>query len=177
MALLKNDNIFLRALEIEDLSILYKWENNTDIWHYGCVQTPFSRFALRKYLSNTTSQDIYQSRQLRLMIVECVSDKTIGIVDLYDFDPMNLRAGVGIFLDTKYRRRGFGYESLQLIQEYSFHLLLLKQLYAYIPQSNIPSYELFRKSGYQEVGLLKSWIKKTEGFANVYFMQLIDLYN
>src|SRR5215470_2265797 len=110
MTLLRNDNIFLRALEIEDLNLLYKWENNTDIWRCGCTQVPLSRFALRKYLSSTTSQDIYQSRQLRLMIVERVSDTPIGIVDLYDFDPMNLRAGIGILLDTKYRRKGFGYK-------------------------------------------------------------------
>ena len=32
MRLLKGDNIFLRALETEDLEFLYELENNPDIW-------------------------------------------------------------------------------------------------------------------------------------------------
>jgi diamine N-acetyltransferase len=171
MALLENDKIRLRALEPEDLDILYQWENDSEWWHYGSTMAPYSRFALRDYLSNTLSQDIIQSRQIRLMIVEKVSQHPAGTIDLYDFDPVHLRAGVGILLDTAYRRQGFGWQALQLMQEYAFRILLLKQLYAHVPKSNLPSYKLFQKSGYQEAGLLKSWLKTAEGFTDVYLMQ------
>lgn len=66
--LLQDDTILLRALEPEDLDILYEWENDTDLWKYGSSLSPFSRFALRQYLVYA-QQDIYQTKQLRLMIV------------------------------------------------------------------------------------------------------------
>ncbi|MCC8145068.1 MAG: GNAT family N-acetyltransferase [Bacteroidales bacterium] len=173
MALLENDKIILRALEPEDLDALYKWENDSSLWNYGSTLAPYSKFALREYLSGST-QDIFQSRQLRLMIEEKASGKAIGTIDLYDFDALNLRAGIGILLDAEYRNKGFGYHALELMKEYAFRFLLLKQLYAYVPEPNVPSYKLFKKSGYLENGLLKSWVKTVDGFMNVYFMQQIN---
>jgi diamine N-acetyltransferase len=173
MKLLENDNIRLRALEPEDLDILYQWENDSRLWRHGSTLTPYSKFVLRDYLLNS-SQDIFQTRQLRLIIIEKKTGNSIGTIDLYDFEPMHLRAGIGILLDENYRNRGFGFQALQLMEAYAFRFLLLKQLYAYIPESNRISYKLFQKSGYEEIGLLKSWIKTMHGFADVCLMQRID---
>ncbi|MDR2058403.1 MAG: GNAT family N-acetyltransferase [Dysgonamonadaceae bacterium] len=172
MALFENDKIILRALEPEDLDVLYKWENDSTLWRNGITLTPYSKFALRDYLSNSTL-DIFQTRQLRLMIEEKKSGDSIGTIDLYDFDPMNLRAGIGILIDAAYRRQGLGLQSLKLMEEYAFRFLLLKQLYAYVPIRNMPSYKLFSQGGYEETGLLRSWIKTENGFIDVFFMQLI----
>ena len=171
---LENNKIILRALEPEDLDALYKWENDSSLWNYGSTLTPYSKFALRNYLSESTQQDIFNSRQLRLMIVEKASGKSIGTVDLYEFDPMNLRAGIGILIDSDYRNKGFGNNALQLMKEYAFRFLLLKQLYAHVPKTNESSYRLFKKAGYKESGLLQSWIKTGDGFVDVYFMQLVE---
>ena len=173
MALLKNETILLRALEPEDLDFLYRWENEAELWQHGSTLTPYSRFALRDYLSNALEEDIFQSRQLRLMIVEISSQQPVGTIDVYDFDPTHLRAGVGILIDKNFRRKGLGLQALQLMHEYAFRVLLLHQLYAYVPKDNTRSCQLFRKSGYEESGLLKSWLKTANGYSDVYFMQCI----
>lgn len=173
MVLLENEVVLLRAMEPEDLDVLYKWENDTNLWCCGSTLAPYSRFALRDYLLRST-QDIFSARQLRLMIVGKETNVLMGTVDLYDFDLVNLRAGIGILIDTVYRRQGIGYQSLQLLEEYAFLYLSLKQLYAYIPANNLASYQLFRKSGYKESGFLESWIKASGSFMNVHFMQLIN---
>jgi diamine N-acetyltransferase len=173
MSLFANNTIFLRALEPEDLDVLYRWENDANLWCYGSTLTPYSRFALRDYITNALSQDIFASRQLRLMIVEKAGQTSIGTIDLYDFDPVNLRAGVGILIDNAFRKQGFGAQALQLMQEYARTILLLNQLYAYVPASNFPSYKLFQKSGYQPAGSLHAWIKTPDGYSDVYFMQLL----
>ena len=171
MALLKNETILLRAIEPEDLDFLYRWENNAELWQHGSTLTPYSRFALRDYLSGTLSQDIFQSRQLRLMIVEISSQRPIGTMDLYDFNPTHARAGIGILVDEACRRKGFGLQALSLMHEYASRVLLLHQLYAYIPKNNLPSYQLFLKSGYEETGVLKSWLRTVDGYSDVCFMQ------
>jgi diamine N-acetyltransferase len=174
MALLNNETILLRALEPEDLDWLYRWENDPELWHHGLTLTPYSRFTLREYLSNAISQDIFQSRQLRLMIIEKASQQPVGAVDLFDFEPVHLRAGIGLLLDSNNRGKGFGRQALQLIQEYASQILMLKQLYGYISVDNQPSYRLLQSIGFIEAGLLKAWIKTPDGFIDAHLMQWLN---
>ena len=66
--LLENGNIRLRAVEPEDLDRLYSWENNTRLWDVGNTRNPYSRYILKQYIINS-DKDIYENKQLRLMIV------------------------------------------------------------------------------------------------------------
>ncbi|GBU06919.1 N-acetyltransferase [Bacteroidales bacterium] len=168
---LENEFIKLRALEPEDLDVLYAWENDSELWSSGNTLSPYSKFALREYLSEAR-QDIYHTKQLRLMIELKDENRAIGTIDLYEFDPMNLRAGVGILLDKEFRKMGLGTQVLDLIQAYAFGFLFLKQLYAYIPQSNEASQNLFLKSSYVCTGKFQEWIRNSKGFEDVLLMQL-----
>ena len=173
ITVLEDDIVRLRALEPEDLEVLYLWENDSQLWDYGSTLAPYSKFALREYISESR-QDIFQTRQLRLMISLKSEQKAIGTIDLYEFDPMNLRAGVGILLEEKYRGKGFGVLALQLIQQYAFDFLFLKQLYAFIPKENHASMKLFSSCGYVQTGTLYAWMKNQDSFQDVFFVQLIN---
>jgi len=96
MTVLKGRHIQLRALEPEDLEYLFALENDPDIWEISGTLTPYSRKVLRAYLE-TAHQDIYQAKQLRLAIAG-EDESAIGLIDLYDFDPRHLRAGIGIVI-------------------------------------------------------------------------------
>jgi len=173
MGFLETERITLRALEPEDLDVLYKWENDSRLWQNGSTLTPYSKFALRDYLEKSLQDTISQSGQLRLIVEEKATRIPIGTIDLYDYDPINQRAGIGILLDEEFRKQGYGAETLCLIEDYAFRFLLLTQLYAYVPVSNIPSIKLFEKCGYVHSGVLKSWIKISGGFVDVHLMQLV----
>lgn len=172
--LLENDIIKLRALEPEDLDILYKWENDTSLWIHGNSTSPYSKLALRQYISDSISQDVYQNKQLRLMITQKDTFETIGTIDLYEFDIHNKRAGIGILLDEKFRGHNFAFESLNLIKEYCFNFFHLNQIFAYISAENKKSIKLFEKVGFKESGLLSKWIHGDNGYMNVYIYQLIN---
>ena len=45
MAQLENETIRLRALEPEDLELLYRWENNPELWSLGNTMSPYSRYS------------------------------------------------------------------------------------------------------------------------------------
>lgn len=171
MEFLKGKRLVLRALEPEDLDILYTWENDTTLWKYGSTLTPYSRFSLRQYIENST--DFYQDRQLRLMIVLRDTGRPVGTIDLYDFDPFHQRAAVGILLEEESRSQGLGSEALQMMIRYAFRFLHLNQLYAFVPVSNRRSYHLFLHSGFTESGKLVSWQKTENGFETVAIMQLV----
>lgn len=172
--LLKNSRITLRAVEPEDLEILYGWENETSLWMHGNTLAPYSKLVLRQYINDALEMDVYQSKQLRLMVILTNEQKTIGTVDLYDIDAHNRRAGIGILIDQEYRQQGIASQTLELMKEYAFSFLYLHQLYAYISVSNTKSIDLFSKSGYKQIGHLKDWLQRGETFEDVLFLQLIN---
>ena len=60
-------NLLLRAPEPSDIDIIFRWENDTTIWHLGNTLAPYSRFAIEQFVLNTDN-DIFAAKQLRLMI-------------------------------------------------------------------------------------------------------------
>ncbi|MDZ7614589.1 MAG: GNAT family N-acetyltransferase [Flavobacteriaceae bacterium] len=116
---LENDVIILRALEPDDLEFLFEVENNTGFWEVSNTQKPYSRYVLQQYLDNS-HKDIYEAKQLRLVIVSKEEQKKIGLVDLFDFDPFHKRLGLGILILEGFQQRGFGLETIKLVNEYAF---------------------------------------------------------
>ena len=172
MKLLKGTSVLIRALEPEDLDFLYEIENDTEIWEISGTLAPYSRNVLREYLKNS-HRDIYEVKQLRLAICD-LEGNCQGLVDLYDFDPKNRRAGIGIVISSVLsRNKGYGSEVLELICEYAFGVLDLHQLYAGVGSENKPSLHLFKKLGFDQTGVKKEWIRTKSGFEDEVFMQKI----
>ena len=93
---MNGSKIKLRALEPDDVEVLYQWENDRSIWHLSTTLTPLSRFTLEQYVLSA-GQDIYATRQMRMMIELLQPESgvhTIGSIDLFDFEPAHRRAGV-----------------------------------------------------------------------------------
>lgn len=171
---MKYDKIKLRAPEPEDLAILYKWENDPSIWQVSNTLSPFSKYTLRKYIENS-HKSIFETGQLRFMIEINENSKTIGTIDLFDFDPFNLRAGVGILIaDTDERRKGYAAMAIRCLLDYCFSNLKLHQLYCNITEDNKASIELFRKMGFIEIGRKKEWIRENKGFSDEIMFQMIN---
>jgi diamine N-acetyltransferase len=175
MILLHGDRVRLRAIEKTDLDLLYAWENDPELWMVSNTSAPFSRHVLEQYLEHAR-QDIYEAKQLRMMIdqLEVVqhSGRTIGTIDLFDFDPRHQRAGIGILINgIENRRKGYASESLELIMDYARKVLHLHQLYCNIPSGNKASLNLFRKYGFRDTGLKKDWIRGDNGWIDVHLLQ------
>lgn len=162
----------LRALEPEDLDAMYGWENDTDSWRVSGTVAPFSRHILSRLLDEQQF-DIYATRQMRL-VVECKSDGiTVGAVDMFEFDPQNLRAGVGIIIAPPYRKQGFALDALQSLERYVRDVLRMHQLWCSVGADNKASLALFQKAGYTECGRRKEWLLTSNGAIDEVLMQKI----
>ena len=53
--LLTGKHVSLRAIEPEDLEILYTLENDTDMWDISSVHVPYSRYTLKQFIAKLPS--------------------------------------------------------------------------------------------------------------------------
>ena len=173
MITLKGTKVALRAVEPKDAQLIHKWENNELNWQLSNTLTPFSRHIIDKYVE-TAHLDIFENKQLRLMIDVIETKQTVGSIDLFDFDPYHLRAGVGILInEDSDRRKGYAKESLELLIDYSKNILGLKQLYCNIAENNKLSISLFNRCGFKQTGVKEKWQKiSPDIWIDVYFFQL-----
>ena len=163
--------ITLRAIEPEDLDLLYRIENDVRLWNVGTSNVPYSRYVLHDYVAHATN-DIYTDRQVRMMIVN-EAGQTVGIVDLVNFDPANRRAEIGIIILDECRRQGYAEATLQQMRDYAVRVLHLHQLYVYVDEHNEASKSLFSKAGYTPAGRIKEWLFDGDQYHDALLFQLV----
>lgn len=171
--LLENENIILRALEPEDIDGLFAVENDRKLWQVSNTLAPFSRHLLEQYISKS-HQDIYEARQLRLAISPRNGKGLLGLIDLFDFDPQHLRAGIGIVVLEEHQNHGIASQALSMMLNYAFEHLNLHQVYAHIPAGNDRSRRLFERAGFRRSGTQRDWIRSGQEFMDVDLYQSIN---
>ena len=149
------NKIKLRAMEPEDLDILYLIENDSSLWNVGATNVPYSRYTLHEYMANA-KDDIYVDRQVRLM-VENEAGEVVGIVDVVNFDPQHQRAELGIVIMNDHRRKGYATAAVEEILRYALRILHLHQLYVIVDKENTIALQLFKKTEFQESASLAQW--------------------
>ena len=160
----------LRALEPSDLEMMYVIENDKSLWIYSNTSSPFSKHTLKNFIENS-HLDILDHKQVRLVIYD--NSNSYGFIDLFDYDHINGRAGVGIVIFERFRSKGIGSLSLKLIEEYVLNHVPIHQLYANISSNNFESISLFKKNGYCKVGLKKDWVFYNNKFNDEVLFQKI----
>jgi diamine N-acetyltransferase len=163
--------IFLRSVLPADADFIFKLENDKSIWQVSGTKKPFTKQEIKNFISN--QKDIYLDKQLRLIIcllpAPRVSDppvqkkrgigetenRSVGCIDLFNFNEKTMTAGVGILVDKKYRKEGYASEALTVLINYSFEVLNLKKLFCSISEDNSASLKLFIKHGFSLIGAAK----------------------
>ncbi|MDR0894219.1 MAG: GNAT family N-acetyltransferase [Prevotellaceae bacterium] len=169
---LTNDRIRLRAMEPEDLELIFRLENEPDQWNISNFTVPYSRYAVKRYLEETKN-DLFADQELRLVIVRCADGVAIGTIDVIDFSPLHKRGEVGIVVGREHRNEGYAKEALQLLCDYVFDYLCLKQLVAHVPTDNNVSMHLFTSCGFVQCGVLKEWLFVEDTYRDVALLQRI----
>ncbi len=163
--------IHLRALEPSDLDFLFALENDQRLWTVSNTLVPFSEFTLKEYIAHA-KDDIFTAKQQRFVISDA-QNNALGLIDLYEFDPIHHRAGIGLVIAETLRGKGIGKEALSLIEEVAFQRFQLHQLYAGVGEDNPASLALFKAAGYKQCGLKKDWNYYNNDYHNEVVFQKI----
>lgn len=170
--MLRSDLIFLRPLEATDLEFLYALENDPSLWGVSDTLAPVSRHVLRQYLDSAAA-DFFEVRQLRLVMVAATTGAAVGTLDLFGFEPLHQRAGVGITVLAAHRQRGYARAALALLLPYARQVLRLHQLHCTIAADNVGSQRLFTAAGFRQVGVRRQWLRTAAGWQDAVEMQCL----
>lgn len=161
-----------RALEPEDVTMLFKWENDLEINEVSLSKVPFSKYILEQYIAQA-HLDIQQAGQYRF-VLEDTEGNAVGCVDLFDYDAIDRRAAIGIIIEKKYRLKGYAAEAITLMKDYAFNRIGMRQLHCSVGVSNEKSLKLFRSAGFTEIGIRKDWSFRNGAFHDVVEFQFIN---
>lgn len=164
------EQVRLRAMEPEDLEVMYAMENDPQSWEVSNFTVPYSKFVLKQYIESSEC-DMFADRQLRMMVIRLEDDVVVGTIDIMDFVPMHGRGEVGIAVRKEYQGNGYAKEALRLLCDYAFGFLYLKQLIAHIAVDNEASIRLFESCGFARCGLLKEWWRVGSRYKDVVLLQ------
>ena len=174
MVSLEGKTIRLRAVEPSDIDLMYAWENDCTIWPVSGTTEPFARHQLERFIEQQLDADIFRNGQLRL-IVETQSDrKAVGAIDLFEFDPVSRRAGIGILIyEQSERGRGYASDTLETLCRYTRDTLRMHQLWCNVGAGNEASLRLFRSAGFTEIGTKRDWQWHPDGYQDEVMLQKI----
>ena len=170
---LMNERIYLRAVEPEDMDIMYEMENDPSMWDISNFTVPYSRYVLRQYIEGSQC-DVFADKQLRLMMVRKSDQCILGTIDITDFVPLHSRGEVGIAVHKEYRQQGYATDALKLLCEYAFDFLSLSQLYAHVTTDNDVCVKLFTSCGFVQCGLLKNWLQVEGCYKDALLLQCLN---
>lgn len=146
--------IHLRALEPEDLALMYRIENLPSFWDSGAATVPYSRYALREYIT-TAHNDLFLDGQVRLVIE--AGTTAVGFADLVNLDTKHLRAEISLAILPEYQGQHIGHRAIEALCDYA-RRLRLHQIYAVIAVTNTPASHLFRSLGFSPTATLTDWL-------------------
>ena len=169
---IEGSTIRLRAVEPEDIDLMYRWENDSAVWQVSGTLVPFSRHTLQRFLDEQ-QYDLLQTCQQRL-IIETHGGEAVGALDLFELDLLNSHAGIGILIHAaEHRQKGYATDAVEAICRYAREVLGLHQLWCQVGAANEASRALFARCGFTETGRKRDWRRTPDGWDDELLLQRI----
>ena len=107
------------------------------------------------------------------MVTLAASGEPVGTVDFFNFNPLNNRAEMGLYITPEHRGEGLGRAALDALCSYARDHIGLRQLYIYVAIDNVRCLSLFDQYGFRRVGTLQKWVKRGHRYTDAILLQLV----
>ena len=151
------NDVYLRRVDISDLSTLLLWENDTNNWKISEVKQPFSEEEIADFIVNQQAS-IQTLDQIRWMICLKGTYEAIGTIDLFDI--RNKQAGIGILIQSAlHRNKGYATQAIEQLKTLAKKELKIDHLFCNIQHFNSASIHLFEKCQFKQIEKFENHVK------------------
>ncbi len=145
--MVKLDNLGIRAIEIEDLTIIQKWRNNQDLRQYFREYREFSFTQLKNWYFNMIDDNRFEM----FVIQDLNSNEVIGVTGITYIDWPNRHADVHFYIgkNSEWIDDTYSQTAIKLILDYGFKTLNLNKLWAEIYEIDTKKLNFFKDKGFK----------------------------
>jgi [ribosomal protein S5]-alanine N-acetyltransferase len=169
---LETARLRLRAVRPGDVTAVFALFSDPTVTRYYGMD-PYKTVDQAAQRVSAIRQNYLKRRGIRWAITRQGDDTLIGTVGLMNWKPKFFSAAVGYELAPAYWGQGMMTEALTAVLRYSFTLMALNRVEAYVAPQNIPSITLLQKLGFANEGLMREYGYWGQTFHDLYLFALL----
>jgi RimJ/RimL family protein N-acetyltransferase len=151
-------NIYLRGLELTDVSELMKHWNNVEVKKFLLVSVPHSIQEEEEWVKYTWKQR-KNGKSFIFAIINKETDLYIGNIEIKITSQSSRRGEIGIVIFNKnYWNKGFGTESIKILLKFAFNNLNLNSVELEVFANNQRAIQCYKKCGFKQMGVRREAI-------------------
>lgn len=138
---------YLTPVDESLADVVARWSNDLEIGiRTGDATDMINISKQREYL-------VSMKEGQNFMIISSENHEAIGIIRLKNCDFIQGVSELGLFIGNKsYWNKGYAREAIQLILDYGFSILNMKNIMLHVFEFNSHALELYKKLGFKEIG-------------------------
>ena len=145
--MVEQDNVGIRAIEIEDLPIIQKWRNDDHLRQYFREYRDFSLTQKKDWYFKMINDDRFEM----FVIVDLETNEVIGVTGITYIDWPNKHADVHFYIgkNSEWIDEKYSPTAINIILNYGFNTLNLNKLWAEIYEIDSKKLKFFKSKGFQ----------------------------
>lgn len=159
--------------DLSDVPFMLEIENDKRYWHLSGTTELFAEEDMRNFITTSTA-NLHHDKQGRFVIFDIASKQRAGLIDVFEFDALNRRAGIGVFIMEDLRCKGLAGDALRVLLQYLFEVLKLHQVWVHVLPDNEASLKLFTAAGFEITSTKKEWVFFNNKFHDEVLMQCFN---
>lgn len=170
--MLKGKKVFLRALERNDLALLYSFNNDLEVELAGGGDPPMPQSLAR--LEAEYEQKIASGGRDGTDFAIEADGNFIGICALFNFDTVGRTCEFGITIGNKlFWGKGYGSEVIRLVVHYAFQHQNFRKVWLRVHGKNERARKAYEAVGFLEEGRLREHVYSDGQYDDLIFMGLL----
>jgi [ribosomal protein S5]-alanine N-acetyltransferase len=151
---LENEEICFKALSVSDCMDIHNFASDEVVSRYIGWNLMKNVKETNDFIEDMIKREI-EGTYLYASVELKATGKVIGIVMLFNIDKEANHAEVGYVFDKAYWGKGYGTNSVKLINEFAFNICKLNKLCARVVDGNSGSSQILLKNGFELEGRLR----------------------
>lgn len=170
---LKGKRIKIRPIEKEDLPIVIKWWNDSEVMYYA-DDNPMPHKTLNQLIEEYEKEKNEWAKYMERFVIETKDGKLIGDI-LYHSYRSDIKSAIfGIFIGEKdCWGKGYGTEATRLFLKYLFENKGLHKVWLTVSDFNQRAIRCFEKCGFRRDGILRDQAIINGKFINHIVMSIL----